>query len=294
MQPKDKKMTALALRKMKAAGERIAMMTAYDAAFARALDDAGIDALLIGDSVGMAVRGEKDTLGVTVEEMAYHCRMVRRAVRRAHVVCDMPFMSYQVSAEEAVRNAGALVSRGGAESVKLEGGAEYAQEIARIVRAGIPVMGHIGLTPQSVNLLGGYGVQGRDEATAEKLMGDAQALQDAGCYALVLEMVPRELSARITAALAIPTIGIGAGPDCDGQVLVCYDALGMNPDFAPRFLKRYADLYGQIGAAARAYAAEVKGGAFPDEAHSFAQNPAQSAPGALPAAPAKVYGATGS
>lgn len=293
MQPKKK--TALVLRGMKAAGERIAMMTAYDAAFARALDDAGIDALLIGDSVGMAVRGEKDTLGVTVDEMAYHCRMVSRAVRRAHVVCDMPFMSYQVSAEEAVRNAGVLVARGGAESVKLEGGAEYAPEIARIVRAGIPVMGHIGLTPQSVNLLGGYGVQGRDEATAGKLMSDARALQDAGCYAIVLEMVPRELSARISAALAIPTIGIGAGADCDGQVLVSYDALGMNPDFTPRFLKRYADLHSQIAQAARAYAAEVKGGVFPDEAHSFAEKPVRLAIGDAPVAEAgKVYGATGS
>lgn len=293
MQPKKK--TALTLRTMKAAGERIAMMTAYDAAFARILDDAGIDALLIGDSVGMAVRGEKDTLGVTVDEMAYHCRMVSRAVRRAHVVCDMPFMSYQVSVEEAVRNAGILVAKGGAEAVKLEGGAEYAAEIARIVRAGIPVMGHIGLTPQAVNLLGGYGVQGRDKATAEKLMSDAQSLQAAGCYALVLEMVPRELSARITAALDIPTIGIGAGVDCDGQVLVSYDALGMNPEFTPRFLKRYADLCGQIGQAVRTYAAEVKSGAFPDEAHSFAEKPLQIAPKEGSSAEVtKAYGATGS
>lgn len=275
MQPKKK--TALALRRMKATHERIAMMTAYDAAFARALDDAGIDALLVGDSVGMAVRGESDTLSVTVEEMAYHCRMVRRAVRYAHVVCDMPFMSYQVSAEEAVRNAGLLVSKGGAESVKLEGGAEYADEIARIVRAGIPVMGHIGLTPQSVNLLGGYGVQGRDKATADKLLSDARALEAAGCYALVLEMVPRELAARVTASVSIPTIGIGAGVNCDGQVLVCYDALGMNPDFTPRFLKRFADLHGQIGQAVRAYTAEVKNGTFPDDAHSFAETPVKLA-----------------
>ncbi|MDR0965800.1 MAG: 3-methyl-2-oxobutanoate hydroxymethyltransferase [Myxococcales bacterium] len=293
MQPKKK--TAIALRKMKSAGERIAMMTAYDAAFARALDEAGLDALLVGDSLGMAVRGERDTLNVTLDEIAYHCRMVARATRHAHVVCDLPFLSYQISAEEAVRSAGLLVAKGGAESVKLEGGAEYAKEIARIVRAGIPVMGHIGLTPQSVNLLGGYGVQGRDEATAQKLMSDALSLQDAGCYALVLEMIPHELATHITASLEIPTIGIGAGVGCDGQVLVCYDALGMNPDFTPRFLKRYAELYAEIGQAVRTYATEVKSGAFPDEVHSFATKPVQLAPAAS-ASPeaAKVYGATGS
>lgn len=269
-----KPLTANALRKMKADGEKIAMMTAYDAAFARALDDGGIDAILIGDSVGMAVRGEKSTLGVTVDEMAYHCRMVTGTVQRAHVVCDMPFMSYQVSVEEAVRNAGILVAKGGAHSVKLEGGVEYAEEIRRIVRAGIPVMGHIGLTPQSVNLLGGFGVQGREEEKAKKLVSDAKALQEAGCYAVVLEMVPRSLAAKITAELTIPTIGIGAGNGCDGQVLVCYDALGMNPDFTPKFLKRYADLYHVIGDAVRGYAAEVKSGAFPDEEHSFGDKPA--------------------
>jgi 3-methyl-2-oxobutanoate hydroxymethyltransferase len=270
-----KPLTANALRKMKADGEKIAMMTAYDAAFARVMDDAGIDALLIGDSVGMAVRGEKSTLGVTVDEMAYHCRMVTRAVQRAHVVCDMPFMSYQASVEDAVRNAGILAARGGAHSVKLEGGEEYAEEIRRIVRAGIPVMGHIGLTPQSVNLLGGFGVQGRGEENAKKLLRDAKALEEAGCYAVVLEMVPRELAAKITASLTIPTIGIGAGNGCDGQVLVCYDALGMNPDFTPKFLKRYANLYEVIGDAVRNYAAEVKSGAFPDEEHSFGDKPAQ-------------------
>ena len=269
-----KPLTANALRKMKADGEKIAMMTAYDAAFARILDEAGLDALLIGDSVGMAVRGEKSTLGVTVDDMAYHCRMVAGAVQRAHVVCDMPFMSYQASVEDAVRNAGILVSRGGANSVKVEGGEEYAEEIHRIVRAGIPVMGHIGLTPQSVNLLGGFGVQGRGEENAKKLMRDAKVLEEAGCYAVTLEMVPRELAAKITASLTIPTIGIGAGNGCDGQVLVCYDALGMNPDFTPKFLKRYANLYGVISEAVRNYAAEVKSGAFPDEAHSFGETPA--------------------
>jgi 3-methyl-2-oxobutanoate hydroxymethyltransferase len=268
MDPKAK-VTIHTLRRMKQAGERIAMLTAYDASFARIFDDAGIDVLLVGDSLGMVIQGEKSTLPVTMEQMIYHCRAVARAARRAHVVGDMPFMSYQASADEAVRNAGRLVAEGLAESVKLEGGAEYAQTVERIARAGIPVMGHIGLTPQSVHQLGGFVVQGRDDQKARKILADAAALERAGAYAMVLEGIPMELCREITSRAAIPTIGIGAGPDADGQVLVCYDALGMNPDFAPKFVKAYANLYETIGGAARAYLGEVKQGAFPDEAHSF-------------------------
>lgn len=262
------KVTIHTLRKMKQAGEKIGMLTAYDAAFARLFDAAGVELLLVGDSLGMVIQGEKSTLPVTMEQMVYHCRAVSRAAQRAHVVGDMPFMSYQASVEEAVRNAGRLVAEGGAESVKLEGGAEFGETVERIVRAGIPVMGHLGLTPQSVHKMGGYVVQGRDEHKAKKLLADAQALERAGAYALVLEGIPLELGREITARLAIPTIGIGAGMHTDGQVLVCYDMLGMNPDFSPKFLKRYAQLAEVIGGAARQYLAEVKAGEFPSEAHS--------------------------
>ncbi len=263
------KVTIHTLRKMKQAGERIAVLTAYDASFARIFDDAGIDALLVGDSLGMVIQGEKSTLPVTMDQMVYHCRAVSRAVRRAHVIGDMPFMSYQASVDEAVRNAGRLVAEGAAESVKLEGGAEYAEVVERIVRAGIPVMGHIGLTPQSVHRMGGYVVQGREEQKANQLLADAVALERAGAFSLVLEGIPLELSREITAHLDIPTIGIGAGVYTDGQVLVCYDALGMNPDFSPKFVKAFANLYQAIGDAARGYLGEVKQATFPDEAHSF-------------------------
>ncbi|MBI5547457.1 MAG: 3-methyl-2-oxobutanoate hydroxymethyltransferase [Deltaproteobacteria bacterium] len=269
MQPK---VTVNTLRKMKQAGEKIAMLTAYDTAFARIFDAAGVDMLLVGDSLGMVIQGEQSTLPVTMEQMVYHCRAVSRSARRAHVVGDMPFMSYQASCEEAVKNAGRLVAEGGAESIKLEGGVEFAETVERIVRAGIPVMGHIGLTPQSVHKMGGYVIQGRDEQKARKLLADAQALQEAGAYAMVLEGIPLELAREITRELSIPTIGIGAGPHSDGQVLVCYDALGMNPDFQPKFLKRYAELFQVITSAAQQYLGEVKAGEFPDEAHSFRSN----------------------
>ncbi len=263
------KVTIHTLKKMKNAGQKICMVTAYDATFARILDEAGADVLLVGDSLGMVVQGHDSTLPVTMEQMIYHSRAVTNGAKRAHVVGDLPFMSYQNSVEEAIRNAGRLVAEGGVGSVKLEGGQEFAEVISRIVRASIPVMGHIGLTPQSVHKMGGYVVQGRDEETAKKLLDDAVALEQAGCYALVMEGVPLELGKQITQRLAIPTIGIGAGKYCDGQVLVCYDLLGMNPNFKPKFVKRYANLFDSIGGAAKAFFHEVRDGAFPDEEHSF-------------------------
>jgi 3-methyl-2-oxobutanoate hydroxymethyltransferase len=263
------KVTIHTLKKLKQIGQKICMVTAYDATFARIFDDAGADVLLVGDSLGMVVQGHGSTLPVTLEQMIYHSSAVSRAAKRAHVVGDMPFMSYQVTAEEAVRNAGRLVSEAGVSSVKLEGGSEFAGTIHRVVRASIPVMGHIGLTPQSVHRMGGYVVQGRDEQTASKLLDDAVSLEQAGCYALVLEGIPMELSREITQRVSIPTIGIGAGVGCDGQVLVCYDLLGMNPDFKPKFVKQYADLYGQIRGAAESFFSEVRAETFPDEAHSF-------------------------
>ncbi|MGI5863804.1 MAG: 3-methyl-2-oxobutanoate hydroxymethyltransferase [Myxococcales bacterium] len=267
MQPT--KVTVNTLRKMKQAGEKIAVLTAYDASFARILDEAGIDVLLVGDSLGNVIAGEKHTLGVTVDQIVFHSRAVSRATKRAHVVADMPFMSYQCSVNEAVKNAGRIVAEGGAEAVKLEGGEEFCDVVERIVRAGIPVMGHIGLTPQSVHRMGGYVVQGRDDQKARKLLADAIALERAGCYSLVLEGIPLELAREITARLSVPTIGIGASVHCDGQVLVCYDALGMNPDFSPKFVKTYANLFATITSATRQYIGEVKAGEFPTEGHSF-------------------------
>jgi len=263
------KVTIHTLKKLKQAAQKICMVTAYDATFARIFDEAGADVLLVGDSLGMVVQGNDSTLPVTMEQMIYHSKAVTRGAKRAHVVGDMPFMSYQNSVEEAVRNAGRLVAEGNVGSVKLEGGAEFADVIERIVRASVPVMGHIGLTPQSVHKMGGYVVQGRDEATARRLLDDAVALEQAGCYALVMEGVPLDLAKAITSRLSIPTIGIGAGKHCDGQVLVCYDLLGMNPDFKPKFVKRYANLHESMNGAAKAYFAEVREGSFPDEDHSF-------------------------
>ncbi len=264
-----KKVTIHTLARMKAAGEKIGMITAYDASFARLLDRAGTDVLLVGDSLGMVIQGNDSTLPVTLEQMIYHTRAVRRGTERAHIVGDMPFMSYQGSIDDAVTNAGRLVAEGGAESVKLEGGSEFAEVVRRIVRAGIPVMGHIGLTPQSVHKMGGYVVQGRDNQKARQLLDDALALEAAGCFAIVLEAIPMELAAQITGRLKIPTIGIGAGIHCDGQVLVLYDLLGMNPDFAPKFVKRFADLAGAIDGATKAYLGEVRAQTFPTEAQSF-------------------------
>jgi 3-methyl-2-oxobutanoate hydroxymethyltransferase len=270
-----KKVTIHTLRKMKQAGERISMLTAYDATFARLFDRAGIEVLLIGDSLGNVIQGQTTTLPVTMDQMVYHCAAVRRGTERAHLVGDLPFGSYQASADEAVKNAMRLCAEGGVESVKLEGGIEYAEVISKITRAGVPVMGHIGLTPQSVHKLGGYVVQGRSEEKAKKLLDDAKALEQAGCYALVLEMMPAELSEQISKSVSMPVIGIGAGAGCDGQVLVCYDLLGMNPDFTPRFVKKYLDLATLIDQAVKSYKDEVKDGSFPTAAQTFTAEPAQ-------------------
>jgi 3-methyl-2-oxobutanoate hydroxymethyltransferase len=266
---KTKKVTIHTLETMKERGEKITMLTAYDATFALLLDESQIDVLLVGDSLGMVVQGHDTTLPVTLDEVIYHCRAVARGTRRAHIVGDMPFMSYQSSLHEAMLNAGRLIKEGGAHSVKLEGGAQHTELVGKLVAAGIPVMAHIGLTPQSVHQLGGFKVQGRGDGEAEQLLQDALALQAAGAYAIVLEGIPSVIARTISEALHIPTIGIGAGPDCDGQVLVIYDLLGMNDSFKPRFVRRYENLATRIRTAVDSYAADVKSGAFPSEQESF-------------------------
>ena len=267
--PDGRPVTVPGLGKMKRKDERITMVTAYDATFARLFDEAGIDVLLVGDSLGMVVQGLDSTLPVTVDEVIYHCRAVARGARRAHVVGDMPFMSWQISTEEALRNAARFLAEGGAHAVKLEGGVDAAPTIERIVHAGIPVMAHVGLTPQSVHAMGGFRVQGKTEAAAARVLSDAKAVAEAGAYALVLEGIPSDLAHQITDAIDIPTIGIGAGLQCDGQVLVCYDLLGLTPELKPKFVKRYAEFFDEGVAAARRYAEEVRAGTFPTAEYSF-------------------------
>lgn len=255
---------------MKREGRPIVAMTAYDVLFARLVEAAGVDLILVGDSLGQVVLGYDSTLPVTMDEMVHHARAVRRGAPGTFVVVDMPFLTYQVSAEEALRHAGRACKEAGVEAVKLEGGAERTCETVRtLVTAGIPVMGHLGLTPQSVHALGGYRVQGRSEADAERLRHQARALEEAGAFALVLELVPAPLARQISESLTIPTIGIGAGVGCDGQVLVIYDALGLNEGFQPRFLKRFADLHGAALEGLRSYAREVRERSYPGPEHSF-------------------------
>ncbi|MBI4817892.1 MAG: 3-methyl-2-oxobutanoate hydroxymethyltransferase [Deltaproteobacteria bacterium] len=263
------RITTATLAKKKRDGEPIIMVTAYDATFARLIDEGGADVLLVGDSLGMVIQGEETTLPVTLEDIIYHTRAVRRGAAHAHVVADMPFMSYQTGVREGVESAGRLMKEGQAHSVKLEGGAPFAETVEGIVRAGIPVMGHVGLMPQSVHAMGGFRVQGREPEEARQILRDAKAIEEAGAYAIVLEGIPTELARVITRELSVPTIGIGAGPDCDGQVLVSYDLLGMNRDFVPKFVKRYADLATLIPKAVAEFSAEVSAGAFPSEAHSY-------------------------
>lgn len=266
---KDKKFTVSHFKAFKARGEKIAMLTAYDYSMARLLDDAGVDSLLVGDSLGMTMLGYENTLQVTMEDMIHHTKAVRRGTKNAFLIADMPFLSYHITVEEAVANAGRFVREALADAVKIEGGVEMAGTIRAIVRAQIPVVAHIGLTPQSVNVFGGFKVQGRNVEQAKKLLEDALAVQEAGACAIVLECIPAKLAKLISERLEIPTIGIGAGPDCDGQVLVIQDMIGMFKTFTPKFVKKFANVGESIEAAVAAYIQEINSGAFPGSEHVF-------------------------
>jgi 3-methyl-2-oxobutanoate hydroxymethyltransferase len=251
-------------------GEKIVVMTAYDALFGRLVDESGVDAILVGDSLGTAIMGYSSTLPVTLDHMIYHASAVRRGAKRALVVIDMPFLSYQASIETAVLNSGRAMQETGVSAVKVEGGSpEMLDTVHALVRTGIPVMAHIGFTPQSVNTIGGARVQGREEEGADRLIGEAKGLEEAGAFAVVLELVPTSVSARITKAVGIPTIGIGAGAECDGQVLVLPDVLGLNDTFQPKFLKKYAEMAKEVRSAIGSWASDVRSGAYPDADHSF-------------------------
>ncbi len=267
--PIQDKVTVPQIRARKASPERIVALTAYDHPTARALDRAGVDLLLVGDSLGMVVLGHETTLPVTMEVMLHHTAAVARARTRALVVADMPFLSYQTGTSEAIRNAGRFLQEAGAEAIKLEGGRPRAELVRALVEAGIPVMGHIGLTPQSVNVLGGYRVQGKSADQVEALLADARALEQAGAFSIVLEGMPAEVGSLVTRAVSVPTIGIGAGPDCDGQVLVVHDLVGFGEASPARFVRRYADVGGVVTEAARAFASDVREGRFPSERESY-------------------------
>ncbi len=263
------KKTVATFKKAKVDGRKLTMLTSYDYSTARLVDEAGIDGILVGDSLGNVILGYEDTVSVTMEDMIHHSAAVARGAKEALVVCDMPFMSYQVSVTDALYNAGRLMKEGRANAVKLEGGMEVAPQIKAIVDAGIPVMAHLGLTPQSINAFGGYKVQGKTEAAAQKLLDDAKAVTAAGAFAIVLECVPSELAAKVTEAVDVPTIGIGAGADCDGQILVYQDLLGMFSDFTPKFVKRYANIGAAMKEAFASYIEEVQTGVFPEEKHGY-------------------------
>ncbi len=268
--PPPRAVTTRSFVAMKAKGERIAVLTAYDFLMAGLIDEAGIDCVLVGDSLGQVFAGENSTLPVTLEQMIYHTRAVRRAVKRALLVIDMPFLTYQVTPEEAIRNCGRAIQETGAQAVKLEGGnPDMGRTIRRVVDAGIPVMGHLGLTPQSVHAIGGYRVVGRESSERDALTTAAQRLVDAGCFSMVLEMVPQKVAGEISREIPVPTIGIGAGPECDGQVLVLPDMLGLNEGFEPGFLKRYARLAAAVREAVADYSREVKEGRYPGPEHSY-------------------------
>jgi 3-methyl-2-oxobutanoate hydroxymethyltransferase len=265
----SKPVTTRTFRRMKAEGRKIVVLTAYDWMLARYLDEAGIDAILVGDSAGQVFAGHRTTLPVTLDDMIYHARAVRRGAPDRFLIVDMPFLSFQVSPEDTLRNAGRVMKETDAQAVKVEGGAPLAETIERLVGCGIPVMGHLGLTPQSVHAFGGYGLRASEAAEADRLRSDARVLERAGCFSLVLEKIPRALAAEVSADLEIPTIGIGAGPETDGQVLVTPDLLGMTPDFRPRFVRRYAELDRAIRDALSRFAADVRGGAFPGDEESY-------------------------
>lgn len=263
------KNTVMTFKQAKEEGKKLSMLTAYDYSMAKIIDESNVNAILIGDSLGMVIKGDEDTLAVTVEEIIYHTKAVKKGAKNALVVADMPFLSYHVSSEQAVLNAGRLVKEGGASAVKLEGGATVAAQVKAIVDAQIPVMGHIGLTPQSVNAFGGFKVQGKSEAAAKQLIEDAVLLEKAGAFSIVLEGIPEKVAELITKAVSIPTIGIGAGKHCDGQVLVYQDMLGMFSDFVPKFVKQYANIGDVMREAIGTYVKEVQEGKFPEEKHTF-------------------------
>lgn len=263
------KNTVATFAQAKIEGRKLSMLTAYDYSTAKLEDEAGIDGILVGDSLGNVVLGYEDTLSVTMEDMIHHSAAVARGAKNALIVCDMPFMSYEVSVEQAVTNAGRLLKEGRANCVKLEGGREVCPQVAAIVAAGIPVMGHVGLTPQSINAFGGFKVQGKSEAAARKLIEDARALQEAGAFAIVLEAVPAKLATLVTEAVDVPTIGIGAGAGCDGQILVYQDMLSMFSDFCPKFVKQFANVGQAMREGFTAYINEVQAGTFPSEEHTF-------------------------
>ena len=263
------KNTSVTFKESKKNGEKLTMLTAYDYTTAKLLDESGVDSILVGDSLGMVVLGYDDTLSVTMEDMIHHSAAVARGAKNALVITDMPFMSYQTSVYDAVVNAGRLVKEGGAQAVKLEGGIEFCEHIKAIVKASIPVCAHIGLTPQSINAFGGFKVQGKGKEEAQRLLDEARAVEEAGAFAVVLECVPAKLAKKISESISIPTIGIGAGAGCDGQVLVYQDMLAMYSDFKPKFVKQYAQIGSVMKDAFRQYIAEVKSGAFPSEEHTF-------------------------
>lgn len=263
------KNTVLTFKEAKVSGKKLSMLTAYDYSMAKIIDESGINGILIGDSLGMVIKGEEDTLSVTVDEIIYHTKAVKRGAKSALIVSDMPFLSYHTSIEDAVYNAGRMVKEGGAHAVKLEGGANVLPQVRAIVSAQIPVMGHLGLTPQSVNAFGGFKVQGKSEETAKQLIADAVALEEAGAFSIVLEGIPAKVAELITKAVSIPTIGIGAGKECDGQILVYQDMLGMFDNFVPKFVKQYANVGKAMKEAIGMYIEEVENGHFPEEKHTF-------------------------
>ncbi len=263
------KITVSSFLEKKQMGEKITMLTAYDYSMAKLLDQSGVDSLLVGDSLGMTMLGYEDTLAVTMEDMLHHVKAVKRGTKNAMIIGDMPFMSYHVSTEQAVINAGRFVKEAGAHAVKLEGGKAIAAQIKGIIAAQIPVMGHLGLTPQSVNVFGGFKVQGKSEEQAKQLLEEALLLESLGCFAIVLECIPEKLATFVSERLSIPTIGIGAGAGCDGQVLVIQDMLGLYSDFVPKFVKQFANLNGPITEAVQGYCRAVKDGSFPEEKHTF-------------------------
>ncbi len=263
------KFTTASFIKSKKEGHKISMLTAYDYSTAKLVDEAGVDSILVGDSLGMVVLGYDNTLQVTLEDMIHHTKAVARGVKRALVIGDMPFLSYHVSVEETIKNAGRLIQEGNAHAVKLEGGKEIIDKVEALVKAQIPVVGHLGLTPQSVNMMGGFKVQGKNEAQAKKIIDDAKLLQEAGAFAIVLECIPEKLAKLVSESVDIPTIGIGAGKYCDGQVLVTQDMLGMYSDFTPKFVKKYIDMGTSIREAVVSYCQEIQEGVFPEEKHTF-------------------------